>query len=58
MAVGFKAQRGLRMPYRRQGLIYFTMVNYDGLPEKQKKHLRFLKELYRLKRRHFAVVRH
>ena len=35
--MGFKAQRGLRMPYRRQGLIYFTMVNYDSLPEKQKK---------------------
>lgn len=30
--MGFKMQRGLKMPYRKQGRIYFTLVNYDDLP--------------------------
>lgn len=33
--MGFKAQRGLKMPYRRQGQIYFTLVNYAELPRTQ-----------------------
>ena len=31
--MGFKMQRGLKMPYRKQGRIYFTLVNYDDLPK-------------------------
>lgn len=37
--MAFKAIRGLRMPYRRQGRIYFTLVNYDELPETAKKRI-------------------
>lgn len=31
--MGFKMQRGLKMPYRKQGRTYFTLVNYDDLPK-------------------------
>lgn len=31
--MGFKMQRGLKMPYRKQGRIYFTLINYDDLPK-------------------------
>lgn len=34
--MGFKAQRGIGMPYRRQGRIYFTLVNYQDLPKSQR----------------------
>ena len=37
--MAFKAIRGLRMPYRRQGRIYFTLVNYDEMPETAKKRI-------------------
>lgn len=33
--MGFKMQRNLKMPYRQQGRIYFTLVNYADLPERQ-----------------------
>ena len=34
--MGFKAQRGIGIPYRRQGRIYFTLVNYQDLPQSQR----------------------
>nr|DAR37412.1 MAG TPA: hypothetical protein [Caudoviricetes sp.] len=34
--MGFKAQRGIGMPYRQQGRIYFTLVNYQDLPKSQR----------------------
>lgn len=37
--MGFKMQRGLRIPYRKQGQIYFALVNYDDAGEKQKKRI-------------------
>lgn len=29
----FKKRRGIHMPYNKQGLIYFTCVNYNSMPE-------------------------
>ena len=29
----FKKLRGIRLPYRKQGKIYFTLINYDDQPE-------------------------
>ena len=29
----FKKRRGIHIPYEKQGLIYFTCVNYDDMPE-------------------------
>lgn len=34
--MGFKEQRGLGIPYRWQGRIYFTLVNYQDLPQSQR----------------------
>lgn len=28
----FKKRRGIHLPYEKQGLIYFTCVNYDNIP--------------------------
>ena len=29
----FKKRRGIHIPYEKQGLIYFTCVNYNDMPE-------------------------
>lgn len=29
----FKKRRGIHIPYNKQGLIYFTCVNYKDMPE-------------------------
>ncbi len=29
----FKKRRGIKIPYNKQGLIYFTCVNYNDMPE-------------------------
>lgn len=29
----FKKRRGIKIPYNKQGLIYFTCVNYKDMPE-------------------------
>lgn len=29
----FKKRRGIHIPYNKQGLIYFTCVNYKAMPE-------------------------
>ena len=29
----FKKRRGVHIPYNKQGLIYFTCVNYKDMPE-------------------------
>lgn len=29
----FKKRRGIHIPYNRQGLIYFTCVNIDDMPD-------------------------
>lgn len=29
----FKKRRGIKLPYNKQGLIYFTCVNYKDFPE-------------------------
>ncbi len=29
----FKKRRGIKLPYNKQGLIYFTCVNYKDMPE-------------------------
>ena len=29
----FKKRRGIKLPYNKQGLIYFTCVNIDDMPE-------------------------
>lgn len=29
----FKKRRGIRIPYEKQGLIYFNCVNYNDMPE-------------------------
>ena len=29
----FKKRRGIKLPYNKQGLIYFTCVNYNDMPE-------------------------
>lgn len=29
----FKKRRGIKLPYNKQGLIYFTCVNYRDFPE-------------------------
>lgn len=30
--MGFRKMRGIKLPYRRQGQIYFTLLNYDSQP--------------------------
>lgn len=32
----FKKRRGIHIPYNKQGLIYFTCVNIDEMPEEVK----------------------
>lgn len=29
----FKKRRGIKLPYNKQGLIYFTCMNYRDMPE-------------------------
>ena len=29
----FKKRRGIHLPYNKQGLIYFTCVNYEDMPD-------------------------
>ena len=29
----FKKRRGIKLSYNKQGLIYFTCVNYDDMPQ-------------------------
>lgn len=29
----FKKRRGIKLPYNKQGIIYFTCMNYDDLSE-------------------------
>lgn len=29
----FKKRRGIHIPYNKQGMIYFTCMNYDDMPE-------------------------
>ena len=29
----FKKRRGINLPYEKQGLIYFTCMNYDDMPK-------------------------
>ena len=29
----FKKRRGIHIPYNKQGLIYFTCMNYEDMPE-------------------------
>jgi len=29
----FKKRRGIKLPYNKQGFIYFTCMNYDDLPD-------------------------
>lgn len=29
----FKKRRGIKIPYNKQGLVYFTCVNYKDMPE-------------------------
>ena len=29
----FKKRRGIKLPYNRQGLIYFTCMNYNDMPQ-------------------------
>lgn len=29
----FKKRRGIKVPYEKQGLIYFECINYDDMPE-------------------------
>lgn len=33
----FKKRRGIHSPYNKQGLIYFTCVNYKDMPEETQK---------------------
>lgn len=37
--MGFKMQRGLGMPYRKQGRIYFTLANYNDLPRNRQERI-------------------
>lgn len=32
----FKKRRGIKLPYNKQGLIYFTCVNYMDMPDEVK----------------------
>lgn len=32
----FKRKRGIRLPYNKQGLIYFTCINFSNQPDKVK----------------------
>lgn len=38
----FKKRRGIHLPYNKQGLIYFTCVNYDDMPDDVRKKIRTL----------------
>lgn len=38
--MSFKKRRGIKLPYRRQGLIAFTCWNYDVQPDDMKKRIR------------------
>ena len=37
--VMFREMKNLNIPYKRQGLIYFTCLNYDTLEEKQQERI-------------------
>lgn len=42
----FKKRRGVHVPYNKQGLIYFTCVNYKDMPEEvQRKILNMCMEI-------------
>ena len=38
----FKKRRGIHIPYDKQGLIYFTCVNYKDMPDEIKEKIRQL----------------
>ena len=38
----FKKMRGLKMPYRKQGLIYFTCLNYNEADEETQNKIELL----------------
>lgn len=40
--MGFRYKRGIRVSYKRQGLIYFTLQNYRALPKEKQEKLRRL----------------
>lgn len=37
--MAFKKIRSVRLPYRRQGLVYFTLLNYQNLPAAQRRRI-------------------
>lgn len=37
--MGFKKMRGIKLPYKRQGQIYFTLLNYDSQPAAVRKRI-------------------
>ena len=42
----FKKRRGIHIPYNKQGLIYFTCMNYEEMPKRtQDKILKLCKEV-------------
>lgn len=40
--MNFRKLRGINLPYREQGLIWFTCVNYDKQPKEVKQRIRRL----------------
>lgn len=40
--MAFRYKKGIRVPYRRQGLIYFTMLASGELPKEKREKLRRL----------------
>ena len=37
--MSFRRMSGIRLPYRRQGLIYFTLLSYEDMGKKGKKRI-------------------
>ena len=40
--MGFRYKRGIRVSYKRQGMIYFTLQNFHTLPQGKQEKLRQL----------------
>ena len=38
----FKKRRGIKLPYNKQGLIYFACANYNDMPDAVQKKIRYL----------------
>lgn len=50
----FKKRKGIKLPYNKQGLIYFTCMNYDDMPEYIRQKIRNL--CYDVGKQHCEVL--